>query len=66
MPVYFEKQAQIGALLFDKAPTKVPAEYSDYSNFFLVENITELPKHIKINYHAIELKKSKQPPFGPI
>ena len=33
---------QIGALLFDKAPTEVPAKYSYYSNFFLVENAAEL------------------------
>ena len=50
MPVHLEKQAQIEtkahidiqsqsgaqveALLFDKAPTQVPVEYSNYSNVF--------------------------------
>ena len=26
----------------------------------------ELPENTRINKHAIELKKAKQPPFGPI
>ena len=34
MLVHSKKQAQVGALLFDKAFIKVPAEYSDYSMFF--------------------------------
>ena len=34
MPVHFEKQAQVGALLFNKAFTKVLVEYSDYNNVF--------------------------------
>ena len=42
MPVHFERQAQVGALLFDKAPTEVPAEYSDNSNVFSAENATKL------------------------
>ena len=72
MPVHSERQAQIqnkaqvGALLFNKSPTEVPAEYSDYSNVFSVENVTELPENTGINEHAIELEKSKQPPFRPI
>ena len=66
MPVHSERQAQVGALLFDKAPTEVPAEYSDYSNLFSAENAVELPENTGMNEHAIELEKSKQPPFGPI
>ena len=57
---------QVGALLFDKALTEIPAEYSDYSNVFLAENATELPENTGINEHAIELKEGKQPPFRPI
>ena len=53
MPVHSEKQAQIeaqvGALLFNKALTKVLAEYSDYSNIFLVEYTTKLPENTKMN-----------------
>ena len=66
MPVHSKKQAQVGALLFDKAFTKVPAEYSDYSNVFSTENATELPENTGINEHAIKLEEDKQPLFGPI
>ena len=59
-------KAQVGALLFDKAPTEVPAEYSDYSDVFLAENAMELPENTGMNEHAIELEEGKQPPFGPI
>ena len=66
MPVHFEKQAQVRAQLFDKAPTKVLIEYSDYSDVFSAENVAELPENTGINEHAIELEEGKQPPFGPI
>ena len=66
MPVHSERQAQVGALLFDEAPTKVPAEYSDYSDVFSAENAAELPENTGMNEHAIELEEGKQPPFGPI
>ena len=74
MPVHFERQVQIetqsgvqvGALLFDKAPTEVSAEYSDYSNVFSAENAAKLSENTGINGHAIELEESKQPPFRPI
>ena len=66
MPVHSERQAQVGALLFDEAPTKVPAEYSDYNNVFSAENAVELPENTGMNEHAIELEEGKQPPFGPI
>ena len=58
--------AQVGALLFDEAPTEVPVEYSDYSNVFSAENAAELPETTGMNKHAIELEEGKQPPFGPI
>ena len=82
MPMHFERQAQIeakahidaqgqsgaqvGALLFDEAPTEVPAEYSDYSDVFSAENAAELPENTGMNEHAIKLEEGKQPPFGPI
>ena len=64
--MHFKKQAQVEALLFDKAFIKVLVEYSDYSNVFLAENTAELPENTGINKHAIELEKGKQPLFGPI
>ena len=51
--------AQVGALLFDEAPTEVPAEYSDYSNVFSAENAAELPENTGMNEHAIELEEGK-------
>ena len=66
MPVHSEKQAQVGALLFDEALTEIPTEYSDYSNVFSAENAAELPENTGMNEHAIILKEGKQPPFGAI
>ena len=57
MPMQAERQAQVGALLFDEAPTEVPAEYSDYSNVFSAENVAELPENSEMNEHAIELEE---------
>ena len=66
MPVHSERQAQVGALLFNEALTEVPAEYSDYSNVFSAEHAAELPENTGMNEHAIKLEEGKQPPFGPI
>ena len=55
--------AQVGALIFDKAPTEIPAEYSDYNNVFIAENAVELLENIGINEHAIKLGEGKQPLF---
>ena len=70
MPVYSKRQAQIkaqvGALLFNKALTKVPAEYSNYSDIFSAEHTAELPENIGMNEHIIELKEGKQLPFRSI
>ena len=64
--MHFKKQAQVKALLFDKAPTKVLAEYSNYNNFFSAENTAELSENTKINEHVIKLEEGKQPLFGLI
>ena len=66
MPVHSERQVHVRALLFNKASTKVPAEYFDYSNVFSAEYIVELPENTGMNEHAIELEKGKQPFFEPI
>ena len=66
MPVHSEKQAQVGALLFNKALTEVPAEYFDYNDIFLTENVVELPENTGINEYAIKLEEGEQWPFGPI
>ena len=67
MPVHSERQAQIeaqvGVLLFNKAPTEVPMEYFDYSNVFSLEYVVELLENIRINKHAIKLEEDKQRSF---
>ena len=57
MPVYAEKQAQVWALIFNKAPIKIMVEYSNYNKVFSTENAAELPENTGINKHAIELEK---------
>ena len=64
--VYFKKQAQVGALLFNKISTEISVKYSNYSNIFSTENTAELSKNTGIDNHAIKLEKNKQPLFGPI
>ena len=66
MPVYSKRQAQVGALLFNEAPTEVSAEYSDYSDVFSAEYAAELPENTGMNKHAIKLEEGKQPLFGLI
>ena len=66
MPVHSKKQAQIEALVFNKAFIEVLAKYSNYSNVFLAKNAVELLENTRMNKHTIELKKSKQLPFSPI
>ena len=70
MLMHSKRQAQIktqvGVLLFNKVPTEVLTEYSDYSNVFLAEYIAELLENTGINKYAIELEKDKQLLFGPI
>ena len=63
MAVHSKKQAQIElevkALLFNKAPTEVLAEYSDYCNVFSAENAAKLLENIGMNEYAIILEEGK-------
>ena len=52
--MHSKKQAQVGALLFDKIFTEVLVKYSDYNNVFLAKNVVELSENIKINEHTIK------------
>ena len=65
--IYSNKQAQIKAqvkaLLFNKASTKITMEYFNYNNVFSTEYAAKFLENIKINKHAIKLKEGKQPPF---
>ena len=56
----------IGVLLFDEAPIEILAEYSDYIDVVMTENVVELPENTGINEHIIKLEEDKQPPFVPI
>ena len=64
--VQIKDKAHVGALLFDEAPIKIPAEYFDDSDTFSAENVAELPENTGMNKHAIKLEDGKQPLFGPI
>lgn len=50
----------MATLQWDKAPTKVPAEYFKYADVFSFNLAIELPKNMGINKHAIELIDGKQ------
>ena len=53
-------------MIAEKAPIKVPAKYSDFTDVFSPDLTSKLPEHIEINNHAIELVGSQQPPYGRI
>ena len=58
---------QISGLIAKEAPTKVPAEYLDFADVFSPDLASELPRHPRINDHAIKLVKDcQQPPYKPI
>ena len=42
------------------------AEYSNYKNVFLAENVAELPEQTGMNDYAIKLENNKEPFFSPI
>ena len=53
------------ALLLAEKVT-VPVEYSDFADVFSKKSANVLPERTEANEHAIELEKSKQPPYGLI
>ena len=66
MLMHSKKQAQVLALLFDKALIEVLTEYSNYSNVFLAENTAEFLENTGMNEYTIKLEEGKQPSFGSI
>ncbi len=50
----------------DEAPTEVPSEYTDFVDIFLSKLVIELPEHMRINNHFIELVDDWQLPYNPI
>ena len=58
IPIYLSHQAQITALMSEE--TRISAEYSDFSNVFLLKSAAELLEHTKINDHSIDLLYNEQ------
>ena len=72
MPIHLFRifQAQnnptLAILQWNKASTKIPAEFSDYTNIFSLDLAMELPENTRMNEHTIKLIDKKQPFYGPI
>ena len=65
--VYPSQRPQISGLIAEEAPTKVPAEYSNFADVFSLDLVSELPEHTRINNHAIKLVNGcQQLPYGSI
>ena len=64
--VHPSRRPQVSGLIAKKAPTKVPAKYSDFADIFSLDLASELFKYIRINNHAIKLVDGQQRPYGPI
>ncbi len=64
--MYLSRRAQISQLNADEAPTKVSSKYADFAEVFLPKLAVELPEHIRINDHAIELVDHWQLLYSPI
>ncbi len=60
------RKAQKAYLKVDKAPTKVPSEYADFTDVFSSKLATDLPKYMRINDHTIELVDDWQPSYYSI
>lgn len=58
------RDAQIASLLAKRLT--VLAEYSDFADVFSKKSANVLPEQTGVNKYAIEVEKSKQPPYGPI
>ena len=67
LDIHPSRRPQISGLIAKEAPTKIPAEYSNFADVFSPDLAAELPKHTGINNHAIELVNGyQQPPYKPI
>ena len=53
-------------MIAEKAPTKVLVKYLNFADVFSPDLAFELPKHTRINDHAIELVNGQQKLYGPI
>ena len=62
--IHSARKARLALLLAEKVT--MPTEYSDFAEIFLKKSANILPEQTGANEHAIELKKGKQPSYGPI
>ncbi len=53
--LHLSRRAQIAYQKADKASSKVLSEYADFADVFSLKLAAKLPKHMRINNHAIEL-----------
>ena len=58
LDVYSFRRPQISGLIVKKAPTKIPAKYSDFTDVFSPSLAYELSEHSGINNHTIKLVDS--------
>ena len=67
LDVHSSRKLQVSGLIAEEAPTMVLAKYSDFADVFSPDLLSELPKHIRINDHAIEpVESCQQPSYRPI
>lgn len=59
-------RAQIALLIANKVLIEFPKEYTKQTDVFFKKATVELPEHMKINNHSIDLKEYKQPLYKPI
>ena len=64
--IHLSSRPQAFGLIAEKTLTKVLTEYLDFADIFSFNLASELPKHIGINNHAIELIDGQQLPHRPI
>ena len=62
--IYIARKAQMALLLAKKVT--ILDKYSNFANMFLEQSANVLQYRIKVNEHAIELEKGKQPLYRPI
>ena len=64
MTIYPAREAQLALLLAEKVT--VPNEYLDFADVFSKKSANVLTERTGANEYAIELKKVKHSPYGPI
>ena len=64
--IHLSKRAQIAYLKADETPTKVPSEYTDFTDVFSPKLAAKLSKHMKINDYAIKLIDDWKPSYDSI